>query len=152
GDGSLFYPSESTPLFPPKAEETETVEDAEGEDEVDTDEEDEELDQEEELEDDVLESLPFPSAELHEWELRHARRRGSESSYRHQRKDQFYPIFIDEKARRVVKAGAPIPLDAKPNFSKVNGLTPIWPIDKEKNERCWRFVTASMQKRIDEGK
>jgi hypothetical protein len=30
------------------------------------------------------EELPFPPDEIDDWELRHARRRGSEFSYRHQ--------------------------------------------------------------------
>ena len=92
---------------------------------------------------------PFPMEEAHLWELRHSRRRGAESSYRHQRQNQFYPLYIDEKKRVVVRAGASIPLDQDPNFSKVDSLTPIWPIDKEGNHRCWRFVPASMQERID---
>jgi len=97
-------------------------------------------------------SLPFPEEELPDWELRHARRRGSESSYRHQRWNQFYPIYIDEQARRVVRAGESIPLGEKPRFSKVGGLLPVWPIDKEKNERCWRFVSPKMQELIDAGR
>ncbi len=86
-----------------------------------------------------------------EWEYRHARRRGSESSYRHQRPNQFYPIYIDEKANKVVRAGASIPKEAKPSFSKVNGLRPVWPIDAEGRERCWAFVPESMQAIIDAG-
>ncbi len=85
------------------------------------------------------------------WEYRYARRRGSESSYRHQRPNQFYPIYIDEKRLKVVRAGPSIPIDAKPDFSKVDGLRPIWPIDAEGRDRCWGFVTESMQKRIDAG-
>src|SRR5262249_50787554 len=27
--------------------------------------------------------------------------------------------------------------------------TPVWPIDKDKNERCWRLVPAKMQAKID---
>ena len=54
------------------------------------------------------EELPFPPEEIDDWELRHARRRGSESSYRHQRKNQFYPIYIDVKQKRVVRTGQPL--------------------------------------------
>ena len=86
---------------------------------------------------------------LYEW--RHARRRGAESSYRHQRPNQFYPIYVDEKSKRVVKAGASIALDANPDFTKVDGLRPIWPIDAEGRHRCWRFVPESMQALIDAG-
>jgi hypothetical protein len=77
------------------------------------------------------------------WELRHARRRGNESSYRHQRKNQFYPIYINVETRTVEDIGDSIPLDEEPNFKKRNGLTPIWPIDKEGNHRCWRFIPSS---------
>ncbi len=87
------------------------------------------------------------------WELRYARRRGRESSYRHQRPNQFYPIYIDEQNRRVVKAGEALQsLDEEPCFETTNGLRPIWPIDKEGNHSCWRFIPATMQKLIDAGK
>ncbi|MGB7158049.1 MAG: DNA methyltransferase [Tepidisphaeraceae bacterium] len=147
GEGALFFPKGvETSLFVPDAAESDAAEEDE-DDEAENDEEDEDIEEEMEASD-----LPFPEEELPEWELRHARRRGAESSYRHQRAGQFYPIFIDEKARRVVRAGEAIPLDAKPSFAKVDGLTPIWPIDKEKNDRCWRFHPPTMQPLIEAGK
>ncbi len=85
------------------------------------------------------------------WEYRHARRRGAESSYRHQRPNQFYPIYIDEEARKVVRTGPSIPADADPDFQEVDGLRPIWPIDAEGRHRCWGFIPESMQARIDAG-
>ena len=103
--------------------------------------------------DDVAESapLPFPREDLHLWELRHARRRGGESSYRHQRHNQFYPLYVDPKAGRVVGAGESLPLDQEPTFEPVEGLIPLWPIDKEGNQRCWRYIPESMRKKIDGG-
>jgi adenine-specific DNA-methyltransferase len=89
-----------------------------------------------------------------EWEYRHARRRGGgaeQSSYRSARPNQFYPIYIDEDARKVVRAGKSIPLGEEPSVKKVKGLRPIWPIDREGGHRCWAFVTESMQQRIDAG-
>lgn len=89
-----------------------------------------------------------------QWEYRHARRRGGgaeSSSYRAKRPNQFYPIFIDEKARTVVRAGKSIPLGKAPSFKRVGGLRPIWPIDTEGGHRCWAFIPSSMQKMIDEG-
>jgi adenine-specific DNA-methyltransferase len=83
------------------------------------------------------------------WEYRHARRRGSESSYRHQRPNQFYPIFIDEKAKRVVRTGPSNTADVQPSFQWVDGLRPIWPIDAEGHDRVWSFVPESMQTLID---
>ncbi|MCB9179073.1 MAG: site-specific DNA-methyltransferase [Flavobacteriales bacterium] len=94
--------------------------------------------------------LPFPIEDLNQWELRHARRRGNESSYRHQRKNQFYPIYIDEKKGTVEEIGVSIPLEEQPSHARKGGLTPIWPIDKEGNERCWRFIPSSMRRLLEE--
>lgn len=107
-------------------------------------------DDDEDNDDDSDESHLDP-AKAHLWELRHARRRGSESSYRHQRWNQFYPLYIDEQSKIVVRAGPSIPLDAEPDFSKTSdGLTPIWPIDHDGNHRCWRFVSTKMQSLINQ--
>ena len=96
---------------------------------------------------------PFPEEEADQWVLRHARRRGSESSYRHQRKNQFYPIYVDVTAKTVVKVGeALLPLEAQPSLKKINSLTPFWPIDEEGNHRCWRFISGTMQKLVDAGR
>jgi adenine-specific DNA-methyltransferase len=91
---------------------------------------------------------PFPEDEIDQWELRHARRRGSESSYRPQRPNQFYALYIDERARKVVKAGTSLPPDAKPSHRKVDGLRPIYPIDAEGHERCWRVIPDKMNEFI----
>lgn len=91
------------------------------------------------------EDLPFPIEDIGKWELRHARRRGNESSYRHQRKNQFYPIYINEETRTVEEVGDSLPLGKDPSFRKKRGLTPVWPIDKEGNHRCWRFIPSSMR-------
>ncbi len=96
--------------------------------------------------------LPFPVEEKDEWELRHARRRGNESSYRHQRRNQFYPIYIDAQAGRVVLVGDSLPLDVAPVMTKIDGLTPIWPIDDEGNDRCWRFFPPTMRSLVEQGR
>ena len=98
------------------------------------------------------EDLPFPIGELSQWELRHARRRGNESSYRHQRKNQFYPIYINPDTRRVEEIGEAIPLNQEPDFKKKQGLVPVWPIDKEGNQRCWRFIASSMRVILDDSR
>jgi adenine-specific DNA-methyltransferase len=148
GEGALFFSStQPQPLL-------EGIADTEGEELDGEEEEDVEIEQEsEQLIDEIAdEELPFPPEEIDDWELRHARRRGSESSYRHQRKNQFYPIFIDAKANKIVRAGsALLPVDKKPSFAKVDGLLPVWPIDKDRNDRCWRFISTKMQTLIDGG-
>jgi adenine-specific DNA-methyltransferase len=145
GVGSLFYPSTA----PQPDLEGITEDDNEDTEELDDDAM-VETEDDTELVDVTNEDLPFPPEEIDEWELRHARRRGSESSYRHQRMNQFYPIFISPDEHRVVRAGtALLPLEKKPSFSRVNGLLPVWPIDKDGNERCWRFIAPRMQELID---
>ncbi len=149
GSGALFYPP--SPLFL-NGTGSQQQKNAEAEEEEDEEEEDEEDGINEETETDSIEDgeLPFPSDEMEEWELRHARRRGSESSYRHQRPNQFYPIYINVEERRVVRTGPPLlPIEKRPSFQQVDGLLPIWPIDKEGNDRCWRFISTEMQKLID---
>jgi len=107
-------------------------------------------DSDEPEEDEVVSSkLPFPKEELDQWEHRHARRRGGESGYRHQRPNQFYPIYVDPKTNLVVRTGPSIPLDKKPDFSPQRGLKPVWPIDREGNHRCWRVVSEKMQALIE---
>ena len=106
-----------------------------------------------EVEEDEIEA-PEDEADEVEWEYRHARRRGGgaeSSSYREKRWNQFYPIYIDEKKKKVVRAGDSIPLGVEPNFRRVKGLRPIWPIDTEGRHRCWAFVNTSMQLLIDAG-
>lgn len=98
----------------------------------------------------TVEDLVPDPVNAHLWEHRHARRRGSESSYRPQRPNQFYPIYIDEKQKLVVRSGPSIPLGQSPKLSKTkDGLTPIWPIDHDRNERCWRVISSRMQELID---
>jgi adenine-specific DNA-methyltransferase len=109
-------------------------------------------DEEEEEEADNVVRLPFPEDEIDQWELRHARRRGNESSYRHQREKSFYPILVDLDAGIVRKALDSIPLGEDPSFDTVDGLTPVWPIDNDGNHRCWRYTTPTMRRLIEEGK
>jgi adenine-specific DNA-methyltransferase len=146
GKGALFYPS-SQPLLglPTGQDGGADTEEEEGEDGSEEDEDD--GSDVAEIQD---EEIPFPPEEIEDWELRHARRRGSESSYRHQRSNQFYPIYIDVERKNVVRAGPPLlPLEMRPSFEKVDGLVPVWPIDKEGNDRCWRFISPEMHKLIE---
>jgi len=147
GKQSVICPEPSTTVAESNDEDDPDAE-AEAEEVASDDEEDFEPDDIEQPESEDNEE-PFPPDEADLWELRHARRRGGESSYRHQRENQFYPIYVDRIAKKVAKAGNSIPLDAEPNFAEVDGLTPVWPIDAEGNHRCWRYIPASMQSLID---
>ncbi len=79
-----------------------------------------------------------------------ARRRGNQS-LRRDRPHMFFPIYIDEQERKVVRAGPPITLDEDPSFDKVDGLRPIWPIDSNGHHRRWRWGYERMVRLIDEG-
>lgn len=142
--GQSIIVGEPTLPSPTETDESDSDDDSDSE----SSDEDEEND---ELPDEEID-LPFPTEEIGMWELRHARRRGSESSYRKQRKNQFYPIYIDESAGKVVTAGESLPIEQPPSFRRKKGLKPIWPIDKEDHERCWRFIPSKMNELIAEGR
>ncbi len=95
---------------------------------------------------------PFPTDERDDWELRHARRRGGESSYRHQRPNSFYAIYVNPTSGRIERIGDSLALDDVADMNEVDGLVPVWPIDKEGNERCWRLIPSSMRQLLDEGR
>lgn len=79
-----------------------------------------------------------------------ARRRGKDS-LRVDRPNMFYPIYIDETARKVVRAGPPVSLDEEPDFSLVDGLRPVWPIDSRGDHRRWRWNHDTMNRSIEKG-
>jgi adenine-specific DNA-methyltransferase len=99
---------------------------------------------------DQPEELTLFEADGERVELRHARRRGPDSR-RRDRPSMFYPIFIDERARKAMRVGAPIALDEEPDFTEVDGLRPIWPIDANGEHRRWRWGHERMQRAIDAG-
>ncbi len=122
------------------------------EDEMPADEDDDEMidDPGDETEED-MEDVAVTFDPRH-WERQHARRRGAESSYRGDRPNQFYPIYINEAERSVVRIGASISGAENPDFTIIDGLRPIWPIDARGDHRLWRFIPASMQRELDAGK
>jgi adenine-specific DNA-methyltransferase len=96
-----------------------------------------------------------------EWESavywRGAVRTGQGTSFRTQRKRQFYPLYIDPKEPTRIEVGTPlVAMDKdgnlrKPSWKPVNGLTPIWPIDEEGAERVWCYEPARMREEIAKG-
>ena len=101
---------------------------------------------------DIIDKEPIEEAPgKPEWEYEHLRRRGGASSYRHQRPRQFFPIFVDEEGKKVVKIGDALPLDRKPDHRRVGGFRPIWPVDNRGYERVWRFSVDTMRKELAAG-
>lgn len=94
--------------------------------------------------------LPLSDVGAEVTELRHARRRGPDSR-RRDRPSMFYPIYIDERTRKIVRTGPSITLDDEPDFTLVEGLRPVWPIDAEGEHRRWRWGRERMQSAIETG-
>lgn len=88
---------------------------------------------------------------------RGAVRTGQATSFRSQRKNQFYPLYIDPKKPEQIKVGKPlIEKDENdnlraPSWEPIDGLTPIWPIDEEGAERVWCYESGRMELEIGKG-
>jgi adenine-specific DNA-methyltransferase len=88
---------------------------------------------------------------------RGAVRTGQGTSFRTQRKNQFYPLYIDPKKPKKIKVGKSlIERDENgdlraPSWEPVDGLTPIWPIDEEGAERVWCYEPGRMELEIAKG-
>ena len=82
--------------------------------------------------------------------VENARRRGKDS-HRADRDSMFFPIYIDDLDRKVVRIGRPIPPEASPDFGRVEGLLPVWPIDAHGDHRRWRWGYNAMVKACEAG-
>ncbi|MDR3364557.1 MAG: site-specific DNA-methyltransferase [Clostridiales Family XIII bacterium] len=73
-------------------------------------------------------------------------------SQRKDRKDMFYPIYIDTKRHRVVKAGTPLPFDEHPTIGeKIDEYDVAWPIRDDMSEGRWYVAPATLNSLISEG-
>lgn len=80
------------------------------------------------------------------------RRRGAESSFRHQRSNQFYAIKVNEATREVVGVGPLLKEDDNYELGHREGdILSVYPIDGEGNERVWRYVRKTMLQYIEAG-
>jgi adenine-specific DNA-methyltransferase len=77
------------------------------------------------------------------------RRRGAESSFRHQRPNQFYAIKVNEATRQVVGVGPFLEANDAYELGYHEGdVLWVYPIDEEGNERVWRYVRETMEEYI----
>lgn len=78
--------------------------------------------------------------------------RGGSNSRRIDRPNLFYPIYIDAGAKRIVKIGQPIPLEADPaSVPDEPGLQTLWPIRANGTEANWRTSPEYLQELLDRG-
>lgn len=65
---------------------------------------------------------------------------------------QFYPIYIDEKKKKIIKIGESMPLGTKPEeFPVEEGLTSVFPINNRGNESIWRSIPETAREWVEKG-
>ena len=77
--------------------------------------------------------------------------RSGPSSRREDRKNMFYPVYIDTTKGIVVRAGEPLPFEQSPDFSTVNGLEVAWPIRTDGTEGRWSVGAETLNNLISKG-
>ena len=78
-------------------------------------------------------------------------RRGN-NSQRVERPNSFYPILVDPKKGRVVKAGQTLPLGEHPDLDKkIDGYDAAWPIRTDLSEGHWSMNSGTLNKMIAKG-
>ncbi|MDU6876633.1 MAG: DNA methyltransferase [Clostridium botulinum] len=78
-------------------------------------------------------------------------RRGSDS-YRQDSPNLYYPILIDEKNSRVVKAGDVLPLGEHPDYdATIDGYKAAWPVRTDLSEGRWSMSNDTLNKMIELG-
>lgn len=88
---------------------------------------------------------------------RGAVRTGQGTSFRTQRPNQFYPLYIDSDRPDEITVGEPL-LErdengtlVPPSWEQVGDLVPIWPVDEDGEERVWCFEPRRMAAEIGNG-
>ncbi len=110
---------------------------------------------EDDLEESDPEDVPEEDDPAAYW--RGAVRTGQGTSFRTQRPNQFYPLFLDPKKPEEILVGkALLERDAAgnliaPSWARVNGMVPIWPMDEDDDERVWCFEPGRMAAEIEKG-
>ena len=93
----------------------------------------------------VVQPAPIDRTTETTWKLR---RTGSESSKRHQRPNQFYPIVVDKKTSLAKRVGPPLSLHEKWRPYENDREVHVYPIDSKGVERVWRYAGETMMKHV----
>lgn len=88
------------------------------------------------------------SSEEDKWSLKRSGQ--GENNWRANRPNQFFAIIVDEKNRKIVGVGPSITRDQKkyPLGKTPEGFLRIYPLDRNNEERVWRYNRETMQKLI----
>lgn len=78
--------------------------------------------------------------------------RSGTDAQREDSKNQFYPILVDAKRHRVVKALDFLPLPEHPDLdAKIDGYDVAWPIRTDNSEGRWMVSSATLNELIEKG-
>lgn len=65
---------------------------------------------------------------------------------------QFYPIYVDDKTKHIVKIGDPLtPAQDRNNVPQLDGATAVFPIREDGVEMNWGVTRETLQKLVDRG-
>ena len=77
--------------------------------------------------------------------------RSGTSARREDRKNMFYPVYVDVAKGIVVDAGEALPFEQEPSFEEVNGLQVAWPIRTDGSYGRWSVGTETFRSLIKKG-
>lgn len=79
-------------------------------------------------------------------------RRTQRTLVRGSRPRQFYPIYVDQSSKRIVKIGEPMGLDERlEDVPAVPGTIPVFPINPDGLQLIWGLTGPSLQQALDSG-
>ena len=98
-------------------------------------------------EDDFLN--PTSSSERPRWK---GLLRSGDEARREDRKDMFYPVYIDESTKAVVDVGEPLPYSEQPVLAeKREGLVTAWPVRKDCSLGRWGVGRETLKNLVKKG-
>lgn len=77
--------------------------------------------------------------------------RSGTSARREDRKNMFYPVYVDVSKGVVVDAGEALPYEQEPSFEDVNGLQVAWPIRTDGSYGRWSVGAETFRSLISKG-
>jgi adenine-specific DNA-methyltransferase len=77
--------------------------------------------------------------------------RSGTSARREDRKNMFYPVYVDVAKGIVVDAGEALPFEQEPSFEDVNGLQVAWPIRTDGSYGRWSVGAETFRSLIKKG-
>lgn len=79
-------------------------------------------------------------------------RRTQRTLVRGSRKNQFYPIFVDQQTEKIVKIGEPLSIsDEITQVPQVPGAVAVYPVNPDGVELIWGLTGPSLQEALEKG-